>query len=660
MKKLKKNWLRHLIQWGTLLAIIIVLTKVFGNESADPEAYCPMGGLESLGTYLVAGSMACSMSMAQIMMGIVLAVAVILFSKLFCGYLCPLGWGTEYLGKLREKMKIKEIVIKSGSLLDRGLRLLKFALLFLIFYYTIHDSELFCKNFDPYYAAATGFQGEITLWMSIIAIVVFLFGSFFIKMFWCKYICPLGAMSNIFKFTITFVVLVGIYALLGFSGLAVSWVYLLAAACLIGYIWEAIYLESKIFPVLKVNRDTEVCNNCGLCAKKCPYSINVDKLTTVKHIDCTLCGECVASCNKDALTFGKKKGFRWLPAILTVIMLAAALLLGKVWELPTIEVNWADESKIESLEKTEIDGLHSVKCYGSSMAFKAQLEKVPGVYGVATYVKRSTAVILYNPAETTPDKIKEAIYTPVKFKIATPPAGAMVKVITIYTEKMYDKLDPNYLGMQFRLTKKGYYGLETEYSCPLTVRLYMDVNEPVDETFIKSTVEMKELEMPVHGGGTKLTEVDYEYVGMSDQTDTITRREFLERQMYKYDKTFKDNAEKWSGKEEAVYELVYEDLDKPLITRNIPYLASHLSLIDGFLGLAVVLNDNEEFAFRITYSKAALDDEKIWAALTKAKWTIKSKDGEISDVDPKFTFEKKGATIDVKPATTEVKTKKSK
>ena len=110
MKKLKKNWLRHLIQWGTLLAIIIVLTKVFGNESADPEAYCPMGGIESLGTYLVAGSMACSMSMAQIMMGIVLAVAVILFSKLFCGYLCPLGWGTEYLGKLREKMKIKEIL----------------------------------------------------------------------------------------------------------------------------------------------------------------------------------------------------------------------------------------------------------------------------------------------------------------------------------------------------------------------------------------------------------------------------------------------------------------------------------------------------------------------------------------------------------------------
>jgi len=43
MKNFKKNWFRHLLQWGTLAAIIIVLTKVLGNESADPEAYCPVG-----------------------------------------------------------------------------------------------------------------------------------------------------------------------------------------------------------------------------------------------------------------------------------------------------------------------------------------------------------------------------------------------------------------------------------------------------------------------------------------------------------------------------------------------------------------------------------------------------------------------------------------
>lgn len=650
MKKFKKNWLRHLIQWGALLAIIIFLTKVFGTQNADPEAYCPFGGLQTLGTYLVAGSMACSMTMTQIMMGVVLAIAVILFSKLFCGYLCPLGWGSEYLDKLRAKMKIKSLVIKNGSITDRLLRLFKFVLLFIIFYYTINDSELFCKNFDPYYAAATGFKGELTLWMAIAAFAVFIFGNFFIKMFWCKYICPLGGLSNIFKFSITFVVLVGVYAARNYSGLAVSWVWLLAAACLIGYIWEAIYLEAKVFPLLKVHRDTEACNNCGLCPKRCPYSIDVDKVETVKHIDCNLCGECISVCKQNALTFGKKKSFRWFPAIITLVLFALAFLLGSKWELATIDVKWGDEAKQEVLQKTTVEGLRSVKCYGSSMAFKAQLEKIPGIYRVATFVKHSKVDIYYDPAETTPEKINEAIYVPAKFKINTPSADVQqIKVITIYTEKMYDKLDPNYLGMQFRLTGKKYYGIETEYSCPLTVRLYMDLSEPIDKDFLKQTVEMKELAMPVHGGGVNVIKVGYVFVSMSDKVDTVSRREFLERQFNAYSRSYKKNIEQWGGKNEAVYELIYPDLDKPIITRYLPYLSSHLSQIDGFLGMETVLNERDEYAFRFKYSKDVLNDDKIWAALTAPKWKIMDKDGKVSEVDPKFGFENKGATMVATP-----------
>jgi hypothetical protein len=178
----------------------------------------------------------------------------------------------------------------------------------------------------------------------------------------------------------------------------------------------------------------------------------------------------------------------------------------------------------------------------------------------------------------------------------------------------------------------------------------MDMNEPIDEDFLKSMVELKELEMPVHGGGVKLINVDFEYIKLEDQMDTITRREFLERQFNSYSKKYSKNAEKWGGKNEAVYELVYPDLDKPLITRNIPYLSSHLSQIEGFLGLETLLIDNEEYAFRITYSKDALNDDKIWEILTKEKWTIMSKDGSISEVDPKFSFSEKGATIVPKQA----------
>lgn len=97
--KRKPNYLKHLLQWGVLAAIAgTVLWAKLSDKPVDVEAYCPFGGLQAFGTYVVNNSLACSMSMLQIMMGLVLAVGVILFSKLFCGYLCPLapsasGWG---------------------------------------------------------------------------------------------------------------------------------------------------------------------------------------------------------------------------------------------------------------------------------------------------------------------------------------------------------------------------------------------------------------------------------------------------------------------------------------------------------------------------------------------------------------------------------------
>ena len=48
-----KNWQKTLVQWGVLISLILVLTGVvkLGSEKPDPEAWCPMGGLEALATY---------------------------------------------------------------------------------------------------------------------------------------------------------------------------------------------------------------------------------------------------------------------------------------------------------------------------------------------------------------------------------------------------------------------------------------------------------------------------------------------------------------------------------------------------------------------------------------------------------------------------------
>ena len=299
--KRKPNYLKHILQWGVLAAIAgTVLWANFSEKPVDVEAYCPFGGLQAFGTYLVNNSLACSMSMLQIMMGLVLAVGVILFSKLFCGYLCPLGTVGEWMGRAGKKLHL-QVEVPSGSIVDKLLRVVKYVLLFTILYFTLSSSELFCKKLDPFYAVATGFKGEIVLWMSLTSLTLLLLGGFVVKMFWCKYICPLGAASNIFKFTLLFVIAALGGWILGMLGVADAWIWTIGGACLAAYVVEIVKMRSCVFPLMYIERDIRTCNNCGLCEKKCPYQLPIHDYVKVKHVDCTLCGNCIGSCTKDAL-----------------------------------------------------------------------------------------------------------------------------------------------------------------------------------------------------------------------------------------------------------------------------------------------------------------------------------------------------------------------
>ena len=427
-----RNWPKYVLQWGVLIALVVFITGLIPSEAAvDPETYCPMGGLQALATYLANNSLPCSMSSVQVMMGIALVAAVVLFSKLFCAYICPLGTVQDLISKARNAMHIKSVKIRNGSIADKVLRIVKYALLFWIFYSTVNASELFCKNLDPYYAIATGFKGEITLWMSIVSISIVVLGSFLVDMFWCRYLCPLGAISNTLKFWLWIGVLYGLYYAADVLGANIPWAVLLGAFCVVGYLLEIFHARPKL-QVLKVQRNMASCNNCGLCVKKCPYHIDIKSFRNgaVDSVDCTLCGECVAVCNTGALQVGvtcKAKGGLWnlLPAVLTVVLIAFGMWSGGKFELPTIDMKWGMEVmgpdstmvkvvSMDELETVTIDGLRSVKCYGSSMAFKAKLQKIQGVYGVKVFVKRHAADILYNPAQTDPDKIQEAIFVPSK------------------------------------------------------------------------------------------------------------------------------------------------------------------------------------------------------------------------------------------------------
>lgn len=664
LNTIKKNWPKYLLQWGVLAALIVFLTGIVpSKEPVDPEAYCPMGGLQALATYLAKGSLPCSMSSLQVMMGIALVAAIVLFSKLFCAFICPVGTVQDLLSKARSAMRIKGIKVRNGSATDKILRIVKYGLLFWIFYMTVNASELFCKNLDPYYAIATGFKGEITLWMSITSISIIVLGSFLVDMFWCRYLCPLGAISNSLKFWAWIGVLFGLYYVADVLGADIPWAVLLGGFCILGYLLEIFHSKPKL-QVLHIMKDEAACNGCGLCMKKCPYHINIRECRNgkVDSVDCTLCGDCTAVCSTGALKVGvarKAKGGLWkvVPAVLTVLLIAFGMWAGGRFELPTIDVKWGLESVAEdgtvtklvdasTLQTVQIDGLRSVKCYGSSMSFKARLEKIPGIHGVKTFVNRHSAEILYDPAKTDPDKIQEAIYQPSKFRVNTPDHTVVdqVKVVTIRTEGMYDKMDINYLGMQMRLTGKKIYGLETEFACPLIVRVYMDPSEVVDEDWFEDVVEMETLQMPVHGGGTKEIEVDYEFVELEEGESFMPVDEFLRRMFSPFKVQWKSRIEAAEGKQQYVYEIVNQNYEKPIILRNMPFLSNHLSRHEGVIGVYLDLNKDLMPAISIRFAEPMTAD-KLWELMTMETWTITYSKEDVREQPAKLSFKTPGTVL---------------
>ena len=658
-----RNWPKYLLQWGVLAALVVFLTGIIPSEEAvDPEAYCPMGGLQALATYLANNSLPCSMSSLQVMMGIALVAAVVLFSKLFCGYICPLGSVQDIISKLRNAMHFKSIKVRNGSTADKFLRIIKYALVFWIFYMTVNASELFCKNLDPYYAMATGFKGETTLWMSIVSVSIVTLGSFLVDMFWCRYLCPLGAISNTLKFWVWIGVLFGAYYVADVLGANIPWAALLGAFCIIGYLLEIFHAKPKL-QILHVVKDEVPCNNCGLCMKKCPYHIDVKSFHNgkVNHVDCTLCGECVASCSYGALNIGFDKPVRnrtWkiVPFILTIGLIAFGIWAGGKFELPTIDMKWDIENVAEDgtvtrlvdpgeLMITTVEGLRSVKCYGSSMAFKAKLEKIAGVHGVRVFVKRHSADILYNPSKTDPEKIQEAIYVPSKFRVQTPDHKEVpeLKVVTIRTEGMYDKMDINYLGMQMRQTGKRIYGLETEFACPLIVRVYMDPSEDLDENWFEEIVEKDVLSMPVHGGGSKDIELNYKFEDYEGETGRISTADFLRKMFSPFDVQWKSRIEAAEGKKQYVYEIVDKNYEKPIILRNMPFLSNHLSRFDGVIGVYLNLNKDLQPALRIRYADP-MTEEKLWELMTMDTWTITYKADDVREEGAKIIFKTPGTS----------------
>lgn len=249
---------------------------------AGVEGWLPIAGLMNFKYWLATGKLPATHPAAFFLFVTFLAIAFLL-RKAFCSWICSVGTLSEYLWRAGRQIFRRNFHLPRW--LDLPLRGLKYLLLGFFVWAVANMPAEAIEQFmhSPYGAIADvrmlNFFRDLGETAAIV-LAVLVVASVFVQNFWCRYLCPYGALLGIASFS----------------------------------------------SPLRIRRTADACIDCAKCAKACPAALPVDKLVTIKSAECTGCLECVAVCpSEGALQMSTP---RWLRSPNNGRMPAWALALG--------------------------------------------------------------------------------------------------------------------------------------------------------------------------------------------------------------------------------------------------------------------------------------------------------------------------------------------
>lgn len=326
------------IRYMLLAAFLTIITmeaylhqKLGGGEAPSIHGLCPYGALESLYSLIFSGTFVSKIFSGTLIILITTLVIALIFRRSFCGIICPFGALQEFFGVIGKKIFRKRFIIPET--LDKPLRYLKYVVLIVTIYYAWKTAGLWVDLYDPWAAYGHVTEGFSTLLgeylIGTIILVIILIGSLMYDRFFCKYLCPMGA----------------VYGLI-----------------------------SKI-SFTKIVRNKDKCVNCELCSKKCPVNINVAQLDEVKSAECINCNSCVLSCPKQGAL--EIKTFKKSIKPLTVILLVVTLFAGTIFISKISGIFEVTPPKITSETKLTVDDLKGYMTIEEvSIGLKMNLDEV--------------------------------------------------------------------------------------------------------------------------------------------------------------------------------------------------------------------------------------------------------------------------------------------
>ena len=256
------------------------------------EAFLPISALMSLKYWLLTGNFD-DIHPAGLTILIAALVSAFLARKVLCSWVCPVGGisrALEWVGrKTLWKRRKKEVLLPEWA--DKALCSVKYLLLAFFLYAVVlkmDATSIMQFQRGTYNYAADAKMLLFFTSMSVVTAVtlaVLVLLSVVVKNFWCRHLCPYGALLGL-----------------------VSWI-----------------------SPQRVVRDRPTCIDCKACTRACPVEIRIHEKPSVWTPECTGCMSCVAACPvEDCLTVTRRGKGSWSPYLIPLLGLGSIFLFWGV------------------------------------------------------------------------------------------------------------------------------------------------------------------------------------------------------------------------------------------------------------------------------------------------------------------------------------------
>ena len=281
-------------------------------------------GIKEIYTSMIGGTITASTVSSQIFLLIATILSTILLGRFFCGFFCSFGAMGDLIWFISKKTVKPHF--KISEKVDEKLKYLKYAVLLFIVVgiWTLNlvtwDSTSNPWNIFGMYSSISGFS-TLGYLFSIggLLLLLIIIGSFFIERFFCRYLCPLGAIFAVFS-------------------------------------------KMRLFNIKK-NRSQ--CGSCRACTNQCSMGIPLYRYDRVTSGECINCFECISHCPRGNAKVNPSPA---VASTASVIAISSLLYMGNIASASTLDTSNSSTQATQSESGNYTDGTYT----GSGTGFRGE------------------------------------------------------------------------------------------------------------------------------------------------------------------------------------------------------------------------------------------------------------------------------------------------